>query len=270
MVIDLKNYMILIIKGIVIGFGKVLPGVSGSLLAITLNVYEECLDRISHFFSNFKSNLFYLTTLGIGILFSIILGSKLLLFLLTENYFLTMTFIIGLMLGIVPSLLKEINIKRKIDYLFIMLPLVILVVLEAKTPNYMFTFKGSLFDYLYVIIMGFIEALTTIIPGISGTATYMLLGCYNFVLELFSNPFSFNFFLFFIGLFIGVIIISMLMNYCFKNHKQKIYLVISSLTLFSIFIILKNLLCTNYSLIQFIIGLILIVLGYKITKILNK
>lgn len=235
MVIDLKKYIILIIKGIVIGFGKVLPGISGSLLAITLNVYEESLNRISHFFSNIKSNVLYLTSLGIGILLSIMLGSKFLLFLLTKNYFLTMTFIIGLMVGIIPSLLKEINIKKKRDYLFILLPLIILIILESNSFNNIFAFKDNLFDYFYVVIIGFIEALTTIIPGISGTATYMLLGCYNFVLELFSNPFSFNFFLFSIGLFVGVIITSIFMNYCFKNHKQKIYLVISSLTFFTFY-----------------------------------
>ena len=38
--------MNLIIKGFIIGLGKIIPGVSGAMLAITLGVYEKIIDTI--------------------------------------------------------------------------------------------------------------------------------------------------------------------------------------------------------------------------------
>ena len=58
---------ILFFKGLIIGIGKVIPGVSGSLLAISLGVYEEILFRIQNLFQSFKENVRFLLPLGIGV-----------------------------------------------------------------------------------------------------------------------------------------------------------------------------------------------------------
>ena len=50
----MKNNLILILKGMLIGIGKVIPGVSGSLIAISLNVYERCISIISSIFYDIK------------------------------------------------------------------------------------------------------------------------------------------------------------------------------------------------------------------------
>ena len=48
--------LILIIKGIVIALANIIPGVSGGTLMITLGVYEQIIDIISHPFTNIKKN----------------------------------------------------------------------------------------------------------------------------------------------------------------------------------------------------------------------
>ena len=48
------EYINLFIKGIIIGIGKVIPGVSGSMLAISLGIYEKILNSISNIFKDFK------------------------------------------------------------------------------------------------------------------------------------------------------------------------------------------------------------------------
>ena len=45
----MREYLILFIKGIIIGIGKIIPGVSGSLLAMSLGVYEKTLYKIRYF-----------------------------------------------------------------------------------------------------------------------------------------------------------------------------------------------------------------------------
>ena len=48
--------IILIIKGFIVGIGKIIPGVSGSMLAMTLGVYEKTINAITNFFSSPKNN----------------------------------------------------------------------------------------------------------------------------------------------------------------------------------------------------------------------
>ena len=52
-------------KGFIIGIGKVIPGVSGSLLAISLGVYERSIYCISNLRKDLKDTLSYLGFLGI-------------------------------------------------------------------------------------------------------------------------------------------------------------------------------------------------------------
>ena len=44
----------LIIKGMIIGLAKVIPGVSGSLIAVSLGIYGVAIEIISHPFKNIK------------------------------------------------------------------------------------------------------------------------------------------------------------------------------------------------------------------------
>ena len=67
------EYIILILKGMIIGVANIIPGVSGGTLMITLGLYEEVIDTISHFFKNFKKNLKFIIPLGIGMVLSILL-----------------------------------------------------------------------------------------------------------------------------------------------------------------------------------------------------
>ena len=43
----MKNIIINLLKGIVIGIGKIIPGVSGAVIAISLGVYEKGLEAIT-------------------------------------------------------------------------------------------------------------------------------------------------------------------------------------------------------------------------------
>ena len=46
--------MLNLLKGFIIGIGKIIPGVSGSVLAITLGVYDKSVEYINNFKHNKK------------------------------------------------------------------------------------------------------------------------------------------------------------------------------------------------------------------------
>ena len=47
--------MILFIKGIIIGIGKIVPGVSGAVLAVILKVYDKGINAIVNFKNDIKN-----------------------------------------------------------------------------------------------------------------------------------------------------------------------------------------------------------------------
>ena len=108
--------LILIIKGFFIGIAKIIPGVSGALLAITFNLYEEGLNAITNFFDNPKKNLFFLLKVGFGIILGIIIFSKVITYFFKYYYFLTMFFFIGLIGGGIIPIIKKNKSKNKICF----------------------------------------------------------------------------------------------------------------------------------------------------------
>ena len=103
--------MNLIIKGFIIGLGKIIPGVSGSMLAISLGIYEEIIEKISSITKNFRKNIEYLAKISIGIILAIILTSKIIVKCLNHYYFPTMLLFIGLITGGIPNQLKKTKLK---------------------------------------------------------------------------------------------------------------------------------------------------------------
>lgn len=249
------------------------------MLAISLGLYEKSLEAITHFFKNVPKYFQFLFSIGIGVALAIILGSKMIAFFLTYFYLPTMLLFIGLITGGTPDLISKVKSypKRKI-HLFILLVsfgFVVSLGFVHISPNYLV--DGSMKSIVYGI-MGFIDAATMVIPGISGTAIFMLLGLYEMSLGLFSNLDSINHVLaqldllipFGIGLVIGVFVISFFMTYILKHHASKTYYGILGFQLAAILMILLETLQYNYSIREIVISLILFVVGFIIAKYFDR
>lgn len=233
--VDLK----LMFKGLIVGIGKIIPGVSGSMLAITLGIYDKVLEAVTNFFDNPKKNAKLLFNFALGVLLAIILFSKLILFLLNNYYQPTMYLFLGLIVGTLLPFTKELkwNLKNNIIFLvFFSLTLI----LTFKTTNINYVFGSNIFDYLYIALLGVIDAFTSIVPGISGTAIFMLLGSYEFVLQVLANPFSLLFIVYGIGMMLGIIIICYIMNYLLKNKRQETNMAIFAFMISSVLMLLMS------------------------------
>ena len=53
---DCMNFMILFLKGLLMGMFMLVPGISGGTIAILLNLYDRLLISLSDLFKNFKTN----------------------------------------------------------------------------------------------------------------------------------------------------------------------------------------------------------------------
>ena len=116
-------------RGFFIGITDLIPGVSGGTIAFLLGIYDELLTSISGFFSrNWKKYIGFLLPLGIGIGVTLLLFSRVIEYLLKNYYAPTQFFFLGLIIGILPFLTKQVNVKK--DFKFIHL-LVLLIVATA-------------------------------------------------------------------------------------------------------------------------------------------
>lgn len=264
--------IIIWLQSFIIGFAKITPGVSGSVLAISFNLYDEGINAISNFFKDIKNNFKFLLFTGSGVFLGIIFGSKIINFLLKHYYLPTMFFFLGTILGGIKPI--YLHVKKKLlpkNITFMIVIVILLIVIYMFVPKNNQIFKLPIF-FIYIII-GFIDALTMIIPGISGTAILISLGFYPLLLECFSSftnlnllLINFNKVLFYlIGLIIGTIFTSKLINIFKNKYCEKYYLTIFILSISSILLLLKNI---NFINLQntFLITFILFILGYKLSS----
>ena len=101
------NFLSNFIKGIFIGSGAILPGISSGVICMVLGVYEKLLNSILNFFKDIKNHFKFLLPIASGILVGIILFSNILLIpCQTKSLF------IGLLLGSIYVLANS-NIKEK-------------------------------------------------------------------------------------------------------------------------------------------------------------
>lgn len=264
----------LFFKGIIIGIGKIIPGVSGSMLAISMGVYQKMVDSINNFFKNPKRNFLFLFKIGLGVLVSIIFLSNIILFCLNKYYIITIFFFIGLIIGSFNEIKVQMNNRNnKIVFITVLIMFLISLININKEIN----IENSFVNFLYFIFVGIVDAVTMVIPGISGTATLMMIGAYDKLMLAFSNLLNFSLFIenlsimfpFLIGMFIGIIITVKLVSYLFKYHKDNTYSAIIGFSIVTIAIMGIKCLNSNYSFLNLLFSIILLYLGFYISKKIN-
>lgn len=260
--------MINILKGFIIGIGKIIPGVSGAILAISMGVYDKSIYYINNFKDNKKESIKYLLPLGIGIIISIIFFSKLINYLLDKYYIITMLFFIGLIIGTVPSITKEINKK---DYYLIIISFIIFLSLSLLGVKNTYIIKGNIIDIVIFIISGFIEAIGTVVPGVSSTALLMTIGTYKIIISSIANITNLKIIVpFIIGTILGLLIIVKIIGYLFKKYHNKEYSVILGLLLSTIVVMIIDTFKYQTSILNIFIGIILMIIGIYISSIFEK
>jgi putative membrane protein len=274
------KWVILFIKGFVIGIGKIIPGVSGAILAISLGVYEKGINSINNFFDDIVNNFKFLVTLGLGVMISIVLFSNVIKYSLDTFYLPTMLLFIGLIIGGIPMLFSKVE-KKSLNVPNISISIImflIVILLSLLNTNNQVVVSNGVGSFLLMILIGFIDAATMIIPGISGTAILMLIGCYDIIIDTLSSLTSFSQIItnigilipFGIGIILGIILVVKVMAYLFKNHEIKTYYAIIGFALSSILLLFVQTMNNSYKISQVLIGFILLIIGYNISKKLDS
>lgn len=270
----MKENLVLVIKGMIIGLANVIPGVSGGTLMITLGLYEKIINAISHFFKNFKENLKFIIPLGIGLVLAVLLFSKIIGASLDKYPFPTTLLFIGLILGGLPLLWKKVNTKKKSFsnwFIFAITFMLVTTFAFLKENSAVVNLSNlNVGGYLLLFLVGVVASSTMIIPGISGSFVLMLLGYYKPIIDTIRSLTDFSLIgsnililgVFGLGIVIGIIVVAKIIEFLLKKYEVKTYFGVLGFVLASMIAIIKPLIGTNLQFLEVIIGFVLFMLGF--------
>ncbi len=280
----MKKKVMLFVKGMILGAAMIIPGLSGGTLAISMGLYEKIIKTVSHFFEDFKKNFKFALNLGLGAVVSIGICILILDYIFEHFPVPAILLFIGLIIGSVPSLLEEANFKSTIKFsnlIFILLGAFIIIGLSLLKINDNMAELGA-FSFLQstkLFGVGIVAAGTIVVPGISGSLILMVMGYYQPLLTVISEvmklqnltenilillPFG-------VGIIVGGIAIVKIIEYLFKKHKTKTYYSIIGFLIASIVEVFLGLFKYQASVIQVIMGIVLLIIGiYLSLKVLKN
>ncbi len=272
----MKEKLILFIKGIVLGVAFVIPGVSGGTLAVLMGIYEELIEAASNFYksiADFKKYIMYLLPIGLGVVFSVAVFAKLIKFGLDKAPIITILIFLGMIIGGIPALVRNVkgtktNLKDMTLMLVGLIIVISMLIFHKSNSNVVLT-NMSITGYITLFLVGAIAAVTMVVPGISGSFTLMLIGYYEPILNLVNDITSFKnlgpnlilIFIFMLGVFIGIIFISKIIEWCLKHYKRETYYAIIGFVLSSIISVIYEVSKFPFNLTHLIIGIVLLVIN---------
>lgn len=229
------------LKGIIVGLGGVAPGLSGSVLLIIFGLYQKTLDALGSLLTNFRKNVRFLLPLVAGMFLGVLLFSKLIDFFLNAYEMPTRFCFLGLILGTLPMVWKEVRkegFSRK--YYGVIL-------LAAALGSWFFTVNPNAFpqvaepNLLQKLLLGVAVAATAIVPGVDPAVFLSTLGFYEMYVSALANVDLAILIPMVGGLAIGAVAISFAMSLLFKRFYTASFSVI-----FGIFLsMIPNMLTEN-------------------------
>ena len=298
-----------IIIGIIIGISNIVPGVSAGTMFVILGIFKKlidqvglCLDEVKTMVKNitkfkeknggiravgimfkniFMSQKTFLIPIAIGMIFAIYFVAKLFSILNPEQILYRNYIFLGLILGGIPALFKELkkgtdiaNIKkRKISiYIFMIIGFAMMFALYLLKVNGIGLRKVgyeelSITMALPLFLVGAVAAASMVIPGISGSMVVLILGYYELMTVSISKLNMIFIIPFAIGILVGIMAILKLIKYLLDKHYTRTYSCIVGFVVGSLLMVFPGL---PIGIIGYIITVICIIIGIMLSYMVEK
>ncbi|HCY9679446.1 TPA: DUF368 domain-containing protein [Staphylococcus aureus] len=269
-----------ILKGFAMGTSDLVPGVSGGTIALLLGIYNQFIASISGIFSRrFWPSFTFLIPIIIGMLLAMGSLSNLFNYLLSQHHIPTMFFFGGLIIGIVPYLLKISNYKTSFTtkhYMMVIAGIAILIVItlmnnsDKHAGETLTLSTGLIIKYF---IAGMCASSAMLLPGISGSFMLLVFGVYGTVMLAISEVVKLNFaglpilLAVGFGVLAGFIISSKIIQYFLTHHKLMTFALIIGFVVGSLFAVFPSL-PTN--IVMWFVSLVVFIIGFIVSLTLGR
>lgn len=269
-----------ILKGFAMGTSDLVPGVSGGTIALLLGIYNQFIASISGIFSRrFWPSFTFVIPIIIGMLLAMGSLSNLFNYLLSQHHIPTMFFFGGLIIGIVPYLLKISNYKTSFTtkhYMMVIAGIAILIVItlmnngDKHAGETLTLSTGLIIKYF---IAGMCASSAMLLPGISGSFMLLVFGVYGTVMLAISEVVKLNFtglpilLAVGFGVLAGFIISSKIIQYFLTHHKLMTFALIIGFVVGSLFAVFPGL-PTN--IVMWFVSLVVFIIGFIVSLTLGR
>lgn len=173
------DWILRLVKGVFIGSGFILPGVSGGALAAVFGIYERLIGFIANITKDFKKNVLYFLPVGIGGALGVFLLSFAVSFFLGAYETQILWFFIGCILGTLPALWKQAGKKgRNAGHLAILAGSAVAGYLFLRYGETMIGGQMPL-NFATWVMAGGIIGLGAVVPGLSPSNFLVYFGMYK-------------------------------------------------------------------------------------------
>ncbi|MFV0540972.1 MAG: DUF368 domain-containing protein [Aestuariibaculum sp.] len=225
---NLKDYIVILFKGLAMGAADAVPGVSGGTIAFISGIYEELIQTISNINLRLFKTLFlgdiktfwkdlngnFLMSLLTGILLSFVSFMRLAKYLLENHPILIWSFFFGLIVASIYFVAKQIT-KWRIS--------VVVGLIVGAVVAYYVTSLPSLAESdnsLFLFFAGAIAICAMILPGISGSFILIILGAYKTLSDAIATFDFKRIAIFALGAVVGLLSFSHFLKWLFKNYHN--------------------------------------------------
>jgi len=170
-----------VLRGMVIGLANVIPGVSGGTMMVSMGIYDKLIWSINHLLKEFKKSITILLPYLVGMIAAILLGAVGLKVAFARFPLPTNALFIGLILGSLPFILKEMK-GEQIGWqgiLVFVLFFALVVGLKIVEGENSTEINLSVLEILKLFLLGTVASATMVIPGLSGSMILKTLGYYE-------------------------------------------------------------------------------------------
>ncbi len=242
--------------GFFIGLAVIVPGISGSTVAIIFKLYDQFLYALGNLLKKFKQCFLFLLPIGIGIVVGVLLGFIAVKALLDILPFAIVCLFAGLMTGAFPAVTDEMKGAKKtagrvaLFALGLFIPVALGCVSALMSGSNAGGAEGIVKDVFAKIewwhlplglIIGAVMGITQIVPGLSASAFLMAVGWFQSLVQSVSmtywksNPMVFAVYVALgIGFIGGILAFSKLLTGIFAKARHTAYSMIVGLSLGSI------------------------------------
>ncbi|MER2064060.1 MAG: DUF368 domain-containing protein [Alkalibacterium sp.] len=293
------QYLWLVIKGLFIGISNIIPGVSGGTMAVSFGIYDDVIHAFTHVRKEFKLSMRVLVPLVIGALIGVAGFSMIIEWLLAEHTLYTAFAFVGLILGGLPILSQSFKeslyeTKRKATPVHLILFAVFFLIVAwmgvadvaGGGPETISLGFGPL---VALFLVGLVSAAAMVIPGISGSLLMLIMGYYYAVVYTINGftsnlaafnieeliPFTVLLILYALGMVVGIILISKVIDYFFNTYPSFTYASILGLVMASPVAVIANTealndLTTGNAFVKLLIALIIALACFALTFVIGR
>lgn len=284
----MKDFIVNILKGMVVGLANIIPGVSGGTMMVSMGIYDKLILLLTHFVKKFKEAMALLIPLVIGMLIAIAVLSKVITKMFDAIPLQTTLLFIGLIIGGLPVIFSRVKGKTigvmQILAFSVFFVLVVGLALIGEGGNKTADVTLNLENIIKLFLAGCLAAATMVIPGVSGSMVMMIIGYYTVILGAISGlldslkamdipgilngcgilvPFG-------IGVVVGIVAVAKLIEFILKKYSSVAYWGIIGLIVGSPFAILIMMEGAKYTLFNLGTGVLMLAVGFLVAMKLGK